>query len=352
MPFTAAQISNITNAALDYYIRGEALDQSIQDKPMLNALMKRTKTFPGGKENISIPLKGGRGTDRGVVLQGYEHDDTVGYTNPSNIKRVVYPWKEIHSGIQFTGTELKKDGISVVDSTTGKNTTEHSERELTALTGILDDKLDSMAQGWSELFNEMLWKDGTQDSKLIPGVQALITATPTVGTTGGLDRGLASYWRNRALVGASKIVSSTANQTLTKTLRSEVRQLHRFGGKPSLVLCGSTVLDKLEAEVAEKGIYSQQGFSNAGKNDIGMAMISMRGVGDFTYDPTLDDLGLADYLYLIDPSHLVLRVMEGEDKKTHTPARPYNQYTYYRAMTWTGGLTIDQLNCHGVYQVS
>ena len=352
MPFTAAQIQNIANAALDFYIEGGALDQSVQDKPLLNALMKRTKTFPGGKENISIPLKGGRGKDRGVSLQGYEHDDTVGYSNPANIKRVVFPWKEIHSGIQFTGTELKKDGISVVDSTTGAKTVEHSQRELTALTGILDDKLDSMAKAWSELFNEMLWLDGTQDSKLIAGVMSMVTQSPAVGSTGGLDRAQASYWRNDALVGANKIVSSVANQTLTKALRSRVRQLHRYGGKPSLVLCGSTALDKLEAEVAEKGIYTQQGFVKGDKNDIGMATISMRGVGDFQYDPTLDDLGMQDFIYMLDPSHLVLRVMEGEDKKTHAPARPYNQYTYYRAMTWTGGLTVDQLNCHGVYQVA
>lgn len=348
MPFTANQVSNIANAALDFYIRGPALDSAVQDQPLLNAMMKAQKTFPGGKENISIPVKG----DRTTKIMGYEHDDVVGYSNPANIKRVVYPWKEIHAGIQFTGTELKKDGISVVDSTTGAKTVEHSDRELTVLTGLLEDKLDDMAKGWAEDFNRMLWLDGSQDPKVVAGIMALITQAATTGVTGGLDRAQFAWWRNRAKVGANKIVSSTTNQTLTKTLRSEVRQLRRYGGKPSLVLCGSTALDKLEAEVAEKGIYSQQGFANNGKNDIGMAMISMRGVGDFVYDPTLDDLGYSDFIYMLDPKHLVLRVMEGEDKKTHNPARPYNQYTYYRAMTWTGGLTVDQLNAHGVYQVS
>lgn len=348
MPFTANQIANITNAALDFYIRGEALDQAVQDKPLLNAMRKGQKTFPGGKENISIPVKG----DRTTTIMGYTHDDTVSYQNPSNIKRVAYAWKEIHAGIQFTGTELKKDGISVVDSTTGAKTSEHSQRELTVLTGLLDDKLDDMAKGWAEGFNRMLWLDGTQDAAVVPGIQALITQTPTTGTTGGLDRAQFSWWRNRALVGSSKIVSSVTNQTLSKTLRKEVRQLRRYGGRPSLVLCGATALEKLEAEVAEKGIYTQQGFIKNGETDIGMADISMRGVGTFMYDPTLDDLGQSDFIYMIDPKHAVLRVMEGEDNKTHNPARPYNQYTYYRAMTWTGGLTMDQLNANGVYQVS
>ena len=346
--FTALQIQNATNAALDFFVRGDALDQAVQDKPLLDALRKAQKTFPGGKEMISIPVKG----DRTTTLMGFEHDDTVFYANPANLKRVNFKWYEVHAGIQFTGTELKKDGISVVDSTTGAKTVEHTDRELTALTGILDDKLDDMAKGWAEGFNKMLWLDGTQDSKVVPGIQALVTQTNTAGTTGGLDRAQVAWWRNRALTGGNKIVSSTANQTLTKKLRSEVRQLRRYGGKPNLVLCGSTAIDKLEAEVAEKGIYSQQGFSNAGKNDIGMAVISMRGVGDFMYDPSLDDMGMADFIYMLDTTHINLRVMDGEDNKTHNPARPYNQYTYYRAMTWTGGLTVDQLNAQGVYQVS
>ena len=58
MPFTAPQLANIANAALDYYIRGDALDQAVQDKPLLNAMVKAQKTFPGGKGNISIPVKG------------------------------------------------------------------------------------------------------------------------------------------------------------------------------------------------------------------------------------------------------------------------------------------------------
>lgn len=348
MPFTAQQIQNVTNAALDYFIKGGALNQAVQEKPLMDAMIKAQKTFPGGKENISIPVKG----DRTTKIQGFEHDDQVGYNNPANIKRVNFKWYEIHAGIMFTGTELKKDGISVVDSTTGAKTSEHSEREQTVLTGLLDDKLDDMAKGWAEDFNRMLWLDGTQDSKVVPGVQALVTTTPTTGTTGGLDRATTAWWRNRAKVGAGKITSSVSLQTLTKTLRSEVRQLRRYGGRPNLVLCGSGALDKLEAEVAEKGIYTQQGFVNNGKNEIGMAAISMRGVGDFLYDPTMDDIGLTNFIYMLDGKHVKLRVMEGEDKKTHNPARPYDKYTYYRAMTWTGGLTVDQLNANAVYEVA
>lgn len=43
-------------------------------------------------------------------------------------------------------------------------------------------------------------------------------------------------------------------------------------------------------------------------------------------------------------------VMQGEDRRIHTPARPHDQYVLYRAMTWTGALCAKQLNGCGVYQ--
>lgn len=345
MAFTAAELANISNAALDFYIKGPAFAQSIQERPLLKALMAKQKTFPGGKGNISTPVKG----DYTTAVQGYSHNDMVSYSNPANIKRVVFPWKEIHAGISFTLTELKNDGISVVDSTTGAKTAEHSDAELTRLTGLLEDKLDDMSEGWSRTFNTMLWQDGTQDAKQVPGLRSFLTDTATTGVIGGLDRGVNTWWRHRT---AAAVTASPSSQTLSKFLRAEVRQLKRYGGKPNLLLAGSGFLTKLESEVAEKGIYTQSGFTKSDATDIGLADISMRGVGTFQYDPTLDDLGMTNYCFFLDDRHIKLQVMDGEDRKTHTPARPYNQYALYRAMTWTGGLTIDQLNANGVYQAA
>src|SRR3546814_20478120 len=89
------------------------------------------------------------------------------------------------------------------------------------------------------------------------------------------------------------------------------------------------------------------GFINKGATDIGMADISMRGVGTFVYDPTLDDLGREDFIYFIDPRHLFLMVMEGEDMKTHAPARPAEKSVLYRAVTWTGGPVCRKMNRPG-----
>jgi len=354
MAFTAAELTNIANGAMDFFVKGPTFANYIQEKPLLNAMLAKQKTFPGGKDNISLPVQFGADT---TSFQGYTHNDTVGYTNPANIKRALYPWKELHAGISLTLTELKKDGISVVDSLNSARTSEHSERELTALTGLLENKLEDMAQAWAISFDKMLHQDGTQDAKQIAGIASMITAdgvtglAPTTGVVGGLDRATIALWRNRAATGAGKVAASAAGQTLSKFLRSEARQLRRYGGKPDLILAGSSFIDALELEIAEKGIYTQSGFSK-GSTDIGIADITMRGIGKVVYDPTMDDLGMAKKCYFIDTSNLYLNVMDGEDRKTHNPARPATQYVLYRAMTYTGGLAARQLNGCALYEVA
>src|SRR4051812_11071300 len=116
MPFTVQELENITNAALDFHMdRGDVFSSTIQNKPLLREMISKKKNFPSGKENITVRVKG----EYTTTIQGYSHDDTVTYKNPANIKQAQFPWKEIHWGISCTMTELKKDGITITDSTDG-----------------------------------------------------------------------------------------------------------------------------------------------------------------------------------------------------------------------------------------
>ena len=134
MAFTASELASIANAALDFHFKGQPLPQSIQDKPLLAALEGARKTFPGGKGDITIPVKGKYSFEGAAVpptgsLRGFTHDDPVAYGNIAGIERVKYPWREVHTGWNCTFTELKIDGISVTDSAFGENTSKHSKRD-------------------------------------------------------------------------------------------------------------------------------------------------------------------------------------------------------------------------------
>lgn len=341
--------SDIANAALTFYVRGGALLQTMQDRPLLRIFNAAKETFPGGKDNISLPVQGAVMADTAGFFAGYSEDDALTFAQAQNILRAAYPWKELHAGLIISWTELKKDGVTVDGS---MKTSDHSEAELTRLTSILQNRLEDYGESWARSMNTMLWHDGSQDAKAIPGMRSILTSSAAIGTTGGLNRATYPWWRHRTLVGASAIAPSEANQTLSRTLRSELRQLRRYQGKPNQALCGSAFIEALELEVQAKGLYTQEGFKNEGKTDMGMAKISMRGLGTFEYDPSLDDAGESKYCYVFDDRRIKLRPMEGEDNKVLEVERPYNYAVFLRSMTYTGGLVCNQLNANGKYAVT
>lgn len=346
MSFTAQELENIANAALEFHLdRGTVFSQTLQNKPLLKDMREAQKTFPGGKENITVRVKGVYTTQ----LQGFTHDDQVSYQNPANIKKAAYPWKEAHAGIEITLTELKEDGISITDTATGKGESRHSDREMTVLANLFDDKIEDMGEGFDRGMNLMYWRDGTQDTKLVPGVRSFILNDPTSATiVGGIDQGVNTWWRNRANVAINS--ATAANLNLVTTLQQEIRQLRRYGNPKHKVYAGSDFLDAFEKELRSKGNFTLEGWAKSGRIDASVADLAFKGV-DINYDPTLDDEGLNKYCYWLDMKSIFPKVMEGEDMKKHSPARPADKYVLYRALTWTGGLVCRQRNTSGVYAI-
>lgn len=344
MSFTAQELNNISNAILDFHIRGKVESQVIQGRPLYDDLMANKKTFGGGKEHITGSVKGQYTTK----FQGYSHDDEQQYQNPANIKQWKAKWYELGAGITVTLTELKKAGISVVDSDKGTNTSNHSDQELYALTNILDDKFEDLDEGSKRSMAEIMWLDGTQDSKVYPGVTSFILTTPNVGSSFGIDRVANPWWRNRAVMNINS--SIPANQNIIQTLQREVRQLRRYATPKHKIYAGSDFMDAFERELREKGTYTMDGWAKSGRIDASMADLAFKGI-DVVYEPLLDDIGLSKYAYVLDLNAITLRPMEGEEYKMHTPSRPAEKYAIYRAITWTGGLTANRLNTSGVYSI-
>jgi hypothetical protein len=348
MAFTAGELANLANALLDHYIKGPAIEQTKQDKPLFDRMTKSNKTFAASQKYI-------RGNVKGVYTSrpaGYTHNDTVTYTNPANLVQYQYQWYELHQGMSVTLTELKAAGISVVDSMDGAETRNHPGRDVEVITDLMQDKINDMMEGWAIGYNALLWGDGTADAKAFPGIRAFVVDSPATGVVGGIDAATNSWWRNRSNIASA--VASGAD--LIEFLHQEIRQLRRYGGRPDVALAGSDFLDRLIKEVRAKGVYSESGFNKA--FDISIGEIKYQGI-TFVYDPTLDDLQTAGTVtnakkrcYILDTSKMGLWYMAGEKLKKHTPARPPEKYVMYRGLTDTVGMVCQQRNCHGVYAIA
>jgi hypothetical protein len=349
MAFTAGELASIANAALDYYFeKGKAFKQSIEEKPLIAAMERKAKTFSGGKGDISIGIKGNYGDGSGNdVLKGYTHDDQVVFYTPANIQRANYPWRETHIGLTLTNTELKIDGLSLVNTSMGMDTSRHRGREMHVLVGLLEDKIEDLGEQYLRGLNDMLWGDGTADPLGFAGVQSIVTETPTVGTVGGIDRAVDVWWQNRAQLA---IASSPANGgVLAQVLQNEYRQLRRYGGNPDLFLAGSDFIDALEVEMRANGYYTDSGFTGGG--DMAVGGIRFKGT-NIKYDPWLDNNGKAKYGYWLDTSKIALHKMEGEWRRNHDPARPVDQFVVHRSITSTGQVCATQCNSSGVYSIA
>lgn len=344
MPFTAEQVQNVANAALDFHMkRGTPQDQHIQDKPLLSRLRKKQKSIPGGKGRVELPVV----LETVSQLQGFEYEDQVTYGSPAKIRRVSAPYRLFHIGISVTMHELIHDGISVVDSVDGKKKVEHTDREKTMLANIMDHKVRDMQEGFEKGLNELFWRDGTQSALAFPGVTGWVVDAPTAATViGGIDQLANAKWRNRASLLIALGDTTGASQAVLRTLDFELPQLRRYGGKPTVGFAGSDFIDRVKAERRYKGEFSNVGFAKT--QDLSVGDFEFDNI-PFFYDPTLDDLGYSKRLYLLDERALVPFVVEGEDEKTHFPSRPEDKYVFYQAKTWFGGMICNQRNGCGVY---
>lgn len=345
--------ADIANGLLSDYVKGDALKQTVQDKPLLRILMEHSETFPGGKDVVSSPVQGAFMSDNPGFLQGYSEDDQLTFNQAANLLRCAYSWYEMHSGLEITHTEFKKDGISFTED---DKQSEHKDAKVVRIvTSLIQNRIDDFGESWSRAINNTLWSDGSQDPKQTPGIFALLPDNPSAGTTGTLSRSTYPWWRHRVRVGGSAITASAENQTLTKTLRTENRQLRRYGGRPDYALCGSSFMDALELEVGEKGLYTQDGNWAKKKTDInikGVTMSGKMGNVEFEYDPTLDDKGFAKRCYMFDSRRLRLRPMDTEWNKLITPARPYQYMVFFQSMICTFALECTQMNANGIYEIN
>ena len=360
MAFTQAELDNIAASALEDYIdKGTVWKQNIQNKPMLQAFNDASGSFTGGKDNVNFGVASGQG---GGTLKGYNTDDSVTYYNPTGTIRAAFPWKEHHIGIVVTQTELKIDGIDVVETNAKQTTREISGREDHALANLLDEKVAALGEDYAVSLDSLIHGDGTADAKAIAGIRSLVLDNPAVGTTGTINRATYAWWRNRAATtaaggagGQAPIASNVADGgALITFLETEYRQLGRYkSGTPNWkMFCGSAFMDAYLKELRANGNYTMTGWQGQ-TPDGGMGNPKFKGI-DMVYDPTLDTLNLSKRCYWLDLGRTGLKLLylDGNDMKKHNPARPYDKYVMYQGITTTAVLIAKQLNSSGVYDIA
>ena len=348
MPFNSEQISYAGKAAMDYIVGGTPEDLYNTDRPLLKLLNASKQSFPGAKQYINEKLR----TTNDSNFQWFGPDEEVTYNRKRTLSEANFSWGSAHDGFALTEEELLQNYITMTDDRNAAPTTS----EKMQFVNLITENTETLKLGFSERLDYDLHLDGTQDTDAIPGLDTLVSTTPTTGTVGGLNRATTVSWRNYAETG----IAATAG-LLSERMEVAYRNVTRVGGNaPNVILAGSKFIDAYRVDtnagIQQQVIINQNGST---RMDAGIQATSFKGI-PIIWDPVMDDLQAAlnpsvnwdKRAYMLNTRFLKLRPAQGQDMVVRRPPRVYNRYTHYWGLTWRGAMTITRPAAQAVLSIA
>lgn len=348
MPFSASDIQDAGKIGLDFYLANNPVDQVDMQRPLLKALKGKKREAPGAKQFVTEQLRVRYASN----FQWFNGSAVVTYNRRTTNEQANFAWRTCHDGLALDEDRLAQNGIIVVDD--HMKATVASEAEKIQLTNLLEEQSEALKLGFQEQFSFALHVDGTQSVDAISGLDALVSLAPTSGTVGGIDRAVASnaYWRNNVSTG---LTTTTSTGTILNQMEVQFRQCTRNGGRPDLMIAGSTFIDGYRNFVLNTFGRMDFGPSNTKKIEGGTEMLTFQGT-EVQWSPEFQELDARfapatvweKRLYMLNTNTIRLRPLQGHDMVTRKPPRAYDRYEYYWAITWRGALTMNRGNANAV----
>jgi hypothetical protein len=351
VPFTSQEILDAGKVGLDFYLATKPVDQIAMERPLLKALQDKKKKAPGAKQYIVEQLRKSYGSN----FQWFNGSQIVTYNRRTTVEQANYAWRSCHDGLALDEDRLAQNGITVTDD---KDPGNASDAEKVQLTNLFEEQSEVLRLGFQEQFSYQLHLDGTQSTDAVAGLDALISLAPTSGTVGGIDRSTTAntYWRNNVATG---LTTTTTTGTILNNMEVGYRQCMRNGGRPDLIIAGSTYIDGYRNFVLNTFGRMDFGPANRKKVEGGTEVLTFQGI-DVQWSPEFQELDSRyapstlweKRCYMLNTATITLRPLAGHDMITRKPPRAYDRYEYYWGITWRGAMTLNRSNANWVGALS
>lgn len=356
MPFTTEALAYAGNAAINYFLKNEPVDQINIARPLIKFLMDGKKPYVSGLQYVVEQLRYSNDSN----FQSYFGDTQVTYNRKRTLQQAKFTWGSFHDGFGLNEDELAQNGIVMTDDKSSVPT----ESEKVQLTNLLMENTETLKLGFQENFDYMLHRDGTQSATNIPGLDLLVSTTPTAPlVVGGLDQSVYPWWQNNAITGIS---TGTAGN-LSQQMEVLWRNCTRYGGyTPDKIIVGELFLDayRLDAkQTINRTIYMSDNAKPT-KQDTAVGEGTRTGLYfkniELIWDPVMTVLDQLDSptipwekrAYFLNSRFLKLRPIQGHWMINRTPPRVYDRYVHYFALTAKAALTTGKRNAHGVCSIA
>lgn len=352
MPMTSQQLVAGANTQLMSYAKNDPIDQFTTKRPFAKWLMDNAETSVFGNGTFNEKILIGDSSN----YQNYTGDDQVTYNRKDNYRLAPFYHYEAHDGFALNETELQNNGIVMTDDKEAVTT----EAEFIQIVNILKGNRMTLKTGFQRNWDVEVHRDGTQSSKAVPGLDLLVSTTPTSSTTiGGINQNTSPYWRNFANLNLS---TSDADAFITQ-IEITWRNCTTYGdGEPDFLLAGSSMIDALASASRKQSGHTLMVTAPATggvKLDASYSGVYFKGI-PVVWDPTFDVLQTLDApsvswakrLYMLNSKNMRLRPVKGRWMINRTPPRIYDRYTHYFGLTADYGLTVNKRNGMAVLSIA
>lgn len=323
MAFANPSYSDILSTTIES--RSGVVADNIRDN---NALLTRLE-----KRGRSKPFDGGS-----IILQelSFQANQTAMYYSGAEVINIAP--QDVISASQW---QIKQAACSV--TITGLEDLQNSGEE--QIIDLLDARMDVAEASMENLISSGIYSDGTAASgKQITGLQAMVIATPTSGTVGGIDRATWSFWQNQTFDFSTDLGASASASNMQSAFDTLYARTSRGSDVVDLI-----VLDNTFWAFYMASLQNNQRFTGSSE----LANLGFQTVKFMNADVVLDG-GIggdipAKTAYFLNTKYLFFRphrrrnfVPIGGDRYST------NQDAIVRLMGWAGNMTASGLRFQGI----
>ena len=297
-------------------------EQVIGTKPSDNIFNSRALFYALGEQGFKEEVEGGRLIEfsleyaENTTFRSYGELDTLDTTRVDVFDAARFDWKICAGTVVYSELERLR-----AQAASGKF-------------DLIAEKLENGKDSHIADMNGQLWSDGTGNGGAdIGGLQSIISATPTTGSVGGINRANFAFWRNKQTSGAK---TTTAFDNLRSSLRSVYNQCSSGGtmNAPTAILFHRTEFEGLEGlmtslERYNKDSTKQRGFNASFNNDAFM----FKAATCF-----YDEDAVSGQAYLVNPKFLKFVYLKGGWMKMYDKVDPANQLSNVHKVATFGNL--------------
>lgn len=330
MAFANAQVSDLLATTIASRSRKLA-DNLEHNNALLMKLRERgnVRPFSGGTHIMEEIMYDDGDTSSG----SYSGYDVIDITPDSPISAAEYDIKQYARAITISGLEIIQNAgrEQMIDLLAGR--VQVAETRLR----------NSVAMG--------LYGDGTGNGgKDITGLQAAISATPNIGTYGGIDRGTWNFWRNQVISCTSDVGAAMSASTILSGMNKVALATARGNDRVDLIVADNEAFDHYSS--ALQAIQRVTNDSGQGLAGAGFTTLKYHGIGanaDVIFDGGIGGNMPAKTMYFINTNYLFFRphrqrnfVALGNDRQS------VNQDAVVRLVGWAGNLTTSGAQFQGI----